>query len=82
MTVLFDSSYPLKSEIMKELIYIVHVIIREIQENHFFSRASENRRLRETIAVEIRFIESHIKLLTDQLADLDFSMENKQPGQQ
>jgi hypothetical protein len=42
---------------------------------YYFSRATTNRKLKETVALELSFVNSNLQLLKEQLAELNSSVE-------
>ena len=41
----------------------------------FISRATTNKKMRETVALELSFVNSNLQLLKEQLAELNSSVE-------
>ena len=45
-----------------------------------FSRATTNKKMKETVALELSFVNSNLQLLKEQLAELNSSVELYQTG--
>ncbi len=47
----------------------------------FYFRATTNKKMRETVALELSFVNSNLQLLKEQLAELNSSVEVYQNGE-
>lgn len=63
------------SEAFKALLTIVPTMNTEFWFVCLFFRATTNRKLKETVALELSFVNSNLQLLKEQLAELNSSVE-------